>query len=271
MIELIAFIAFAAAEPVVMDNGLVRVEVVPESMSITFAGLSGGANMIDSSCGEGVYVSGIQTSILEESGHDISYPQENAEVLRQGPLNLIICSRTDSESEVTITKEIRVHETLPRVVFKVSVEAALDSSKRLAIRNTVRPSVKTTMRVLRKDTEIKPLAGISSIQPTVVRSSRYWLIQIPPPVRSDGVVLGAFTPEVIHYTPSGTWTRKLELKLDKPECFPHQSTFLCLLDDGTQSYGSCLQGPYSSLHTDNRVILEERWVFKGKGSRWRRQ
>ncbi len=124
----------------------------------------------------------------------------------------------------------------------------------------------STFRVPRDGgVEMRSLAGTGTLRPYVVQSVRYWLMPVPPTGRATEVLLGAFTPAVQTEREAGLWTRRVMLMPRSAERVPQQSTFLCLLDTPTHSYGAALQSPWQKVAPGEPLVFTEEWTFDRRG------
>jgi len=270
----VAAIAMMGADPVYsLDNGVIRVEVDPRVFAIRFVGFRDAANFVaplpvDAAALEGsgwVDAGGLQTDLIPYTGKDAATRRGPAEVVEYRSDYIAMMGPVSEALGVRVKKEIQLQERTPRARFRVTVQRAGAEPGRYAIRNTVRLNTDCTLRTERTDGEIKALAGVESIFPSVVKSRRYWLIPIPPTSETHSAILGAMAPRVITVNDSGTWTRKLLSPPTDPSAVPSGSTLLCLLDDATKSYAVALQGAALELAPGAIATLEEEWDFEKRG------
>ncbi len=296
MMAFIIMACMAAADPIVLDNGALRVEVDPQTFSIRFVGVPSEANFV-----EPLYVphkDHVGTGWVDPGGitADIEPAVERDAALRRGPAEVI--ERTDhgivllgpvSESlGIRLKKAIEIHPAHPTARYTVTV-LSIGPSRRLAIRNTVRVPLGTTLRVARADGIMQPLESLpdrsTNVQtktysgvglrddlggeaPTgtvVTETPEYWLVAIPPAVRQQQEVWGAHVPKIVHENRYGVWERRIADWPADGHNVPHAATFLCLLDEVSASYGAVLQGATAEVTPAHPVTFTETWTFRKGG------
>jgi hypothetical protein len=161
-----------------------------------------------------------------------------------------------------LKKEIRLEGRKGRAIYKVAALSAATESRAFSMRHTVRVPAHIQLRIPRESGEIRVLSGEEPPQPQVVKSARFWLIPIPPTAHTANTVLGAFVPEVQLDGRDGVWKRRItNMPPDKADV-PRESTFLCLLDDDTRSYGAALQTARREVNLASPLVFTEEWIFE---------
>ena len=270
---ILSLLLCALSAPIVLDNGAVRVEVEPRVFSVRFVGVPGRRNFLDplpltdEALAGSAWLDpgGLHTDVIPYPGPDAALRRGPAEVIEQSGSSVVMLGPVSEALKVRLSKEVRLVGREPLVLFTVSLVAASGEPARYAIRNTARVPLKTTLRVRRADGSISALAGAASIFPCVVKSNRYWLIPVPPTARTKQAILGAFVPEVTHQNDSGLWVRRIVPPPSSPDDVPDGSTFMCVLDDATRSYGAALQGPTTDVTPGSRLTFTEEWTLRRRG------
>ncbi len=267
---LILVSACAVAEPVVLDNGAIRVEVLPELFSVVFVGFPGGHNFVEPVHLESSIVKGtewadpggIVTDLIPYPGRDVAIRRGPAKIVEREEQRLVMEGPVSNALGVRLRKEIRLVDDVAQAFYKVYAIFEKDASKPWALRNTVRVPRQSTLRIHKKEAEIRLLSGTESLAPAVVKSMRYWQIPIPPTSTLGTTILGAFAPKMEQVMEEGVWTRYIALMPEDAKTTPHEVTFLCLLDDVTQSYGSALQGEEQKMKAGETLLFCEEWHLR---------
>lgn len=271
---LIAVGALLCADPVyALDNGAIRVEVEPRLFAIRFVGFKDKPNFVspldvEQTAADGkdwADPGGLQTDVIPYTTKDAATRRGPAEVLEYRSDYIAMLGPPSEVSGVRMKKEIQLEGDAPKVHFRVIAQRVGAEPAKVALRNTVRLAAKNTVRLERTDGVVRVLAGADSIFPAVVKSRRYWLIPVPPTTDAKGLILGAPATRMSVANDSGTWTRTLVDPPKEMTQVPYESTFLCLLDSATSSYGAALQGKLVELKTGDLTTIEEEWTFEKRG------
>ncbi|GMV90245.1 MAG: hypothetical protein AMXMBFR82_00230 [Candidatus Hydrogenedentota bacterium] len=263
----------SATDPIVLDNGAIRVEIDPAVFSVRFLGVPGGENFlaslpVDDAARESedwIDPGGLQTDILPYTARDAASRRGPAEIVEHREDYIALLGPPSEQTGMRIKKEIQLLGREPKARFRVTTMRVAGEPGDTALRNTVRLRRGTTIRLLREEGDVRILAGADAIAPAVVKSRKYWLIPIPPTSPMDGVILGAFVPTLIVVNDSGSWTRRLVTMPEEAKETPHEATVLCVLDDATGSYGAALQGKLESVANGRVQVLEEEWTVESRG------
>jgi hypothetical protein len=262
----------AETDPITLDNGAIRVVADPELFAVTYVACSGGKNFVeplpvnpqDRAGADWVDPGGLQTDVIPYLARDAAIRRGPAKVIEQRADYVALLGPPSESTGMRIKKEVQLVGREPTARFRVSAMRVSGEATEAAIRNTVRLPRGSTVRLMREDGEIHVLAGADSIAPAVVKSRTFWLIPVPPTAPMDGVILGAFVPRLMVVNESGTWTRRLVNMPGDADDVPNASTFLCVLDDASGTYGAALQG--SAEKTAMEVlVLEEEWTVEQRG------
>ncbi|MFA6240380.1 MAG: hypothetical protein WC655_05605 [Candidatus Hydrogenedentales bacterium] len=265
-----------AAEPaIVLDNGAIRVEFDPEFFVVRFVGVPGGENAVaplpvkSGVIGEREWVDagGLQTDLLPFTGEDPAIRRGPGKVLDVRSDYFAVLGPPSSVSGMQLRKEVQLVGREGKARYRVTALRVGPDAASCTIRNTARLAGTSTVRLDRKEGEVRVLAGDGPLAPFVVRSLKYWLIPIPPTAPAEKVVLGSFVSGCTVENRSGSWVRKMHNKPAKEEDVPKGCTFLCVLDDATKTYGAALQGPTETLETGESMSLEEEWKVERRGKR----
>ncbi|MCC6796198.1 MAG: hypothetical protein IT366_13845 [Candidatus Hydrogenedentes bacterium] len=256
-----------------LENAALRIEVEPRLFAVRFVGFKGKENfvaplpVIEAEAANATWVDagGLQTDVLPFAGKDAAVRRGPAEIVEQRDDYIAMLGPPSEVSGVRLKKEIQLDADAPRAHFRVTAQRVATEPGNCAIRNTIRLPEKNTVRLERTDGDVRVLAGSDVPYTGVVKSRRYWLIPVPPTKDLRGVVLGADATQMIVANDSGTWTRKIvEPPADKTKV-PNASSFLCLLDSRTNSYGAALQGATSEIKNGEFITFEEEWTFEKRG------
>ena len=270
----LAALASICAGPVyTLDNGVIRIEVEARLFAVRFVGFADKPNFVspiavEAAVAEGkewADAGGLQTDLVPYAEKDAAVRRGPAEVLEYRSDYIAMLGPPSELSGIRLKKEIQLDDDAPRAHFRVTAQCVGADPAKVALRNTVRLAAKSTVRLERTDGDVRILAGGDAIAPAVVKSRRYWLIPIPPTRETRGVILGTFGPRMIVANDAGTWTRIL---IDPPKVkseVPNESTFLCVLDSPTDSYGAALQGKLTELKPGEFMTIEEVWEFTKRG------
>lgn len=268
------YMALCLGQPdlIVLDNGYVRVEIDPSLFVVRYVGPPGGPNFVTPLFVDKALRS--EKKWVDAGGlySDLLHDDHREAALRGGPATVI--ERRDdyvallgpvTAAGVRLKKEIRLARTGARAWYKVTALAVSETPSQVAIRNTVRVPLGTTLRTVAEDDTlgaIAGLAGLAALEPVLAAPKPFWRISVPPKAPLDGVVLGAMITEIAHDVPWGTWFRRVAGPLDEEGDFLQDASFLCLLDDGAQRFCSVLQGPLQRLAPSSPVVFEEEWRFE---------
>ncbi|MBX7254952.1 MAG: hypothetical protein K1Y02_01230 [Candidatus Hydrogenedentes bacterium] len=275
LLFLVAAVSGTGAEPdlIVLDNGAIRVEFDPGVFAVRFVGVPGGENAIaplpipkeSEREHDWVDAGGLQTDLLPFTGLDPAIRRGPGKVLEVRSDYFAVLGPVSSVSGMQVKKEVQLVGREGKARFRVTAFRAGPEPGPCAIRNTARLQAGSSVRLERKEGEVRMLSGGAQLVPFVVRSLKYWLIPVPPTARAEKVVLGAFASGCATENKSGFWTRKLSDKPSKPEGVSNGCTFLCLLDDATKTYGVALQSETKTLATGASMSLEEEWKVERRG------
>lgn len=264
-ISAVMVIALAlGAGPLVLDNGAVRVEIAPETQCVRFAGFASGQNFV-----EPVLVAedrettpgGLQAHVIGPGSCPVGpanvVERDDRHVLLRGP---------KADNGLFAEQEITLLEKEDQVRFKVRLKAEKPVLGPFAWRVIMRARPDSTFRVRREGgVKMRAIAGARELRPYVVPSVRYWLMPVPPTERAKDILLGAFTPVMQTERESGFWTRRIMLMPDSAGLVPQESTFLCLLDSASHSYGAALQSPWQNVSPTEPLVYTEEWTFERRG------
>lgn len=263
----------APAETIALENAQLRIEIDPHLFAIRNVGFPGEPGFMDSlavsqEVREGVGwadAGGLHTDLLPYAAKDAAIRRGPAQVLELREDYVAMLGPPSEKTGIRLKKEVQLVGREARARFRVTAIRVAGETKAVALRNTVRIPVRSTLRIPKEGVSVEALAGLKTIAPAVVKSRKYWIIPIPPTAELNGVILGAFTGEVVLLNQSGSWTRRLVSMPPAPDATPNACSFLCLLDDETRTYGAALQGETRELKTDELLVLEEEWVFERRG------
>jgi hypothetical protein len=271
---LLAVLSMTLADAVVLDNGAIRIEVEPQVFAVRFVGFPGGSNFLDP-----LYVSpddrngsawldpgGLVSDVVPIEGHDPALRRGPGEVLEKRTDYLALLGPASSQNGLRIKKEFALDASSAKARYTVSVTVTGPKAASCAVRNTARLANASTLRVEKSDGTIRVLAGADSVLPAVVNSNQYWIIPVPPTAPMKNVVLGAFVSKIVHVNKQGTWTRRIVNPPSDTKAVPSESSFVCLLDSETRSFGAAFQGATTPLEPCCALTFEEEWTLEKRGN-----
>ena len=268
--------ACVLADPMAIENGGIRIEVDPHLFVVCYVGIPGGENFLEAPVPEEdakegseqtwVSTGGIHTDLIPYPGQDPSLRRGPAEVVEHSKDHIVLLGPFSRESKIRFKKEIRIYPGQAKASFTVTAITTQPTSRRMAIRNTVRVPRESEVWVYKMDGNMRLLAGAESALGSVNESNLYWVLPVPPKTKMEGVVLGAFVPRIVHHNSSGAWTRRIIDAPGQEWNVPYGCTFICLMDDKTETYASALQGEAGGLCMDDSLVLREVWTIE-KGIR----
>jgi len=264
--------AMISADPVVLENGVLRIEIDPEVFSLRYIGFSGGRNFVEpipfddmKSVKAWLDPGGLTTDVLPVAARDASIRRGPAEVLKQDALCLVMLGPVSAETQLQLKKEIRLDPENAAVWYNVSALTPSPEKRSCFVRNMGRIPQGSTLRVKKQDVNIRTLQGKTSLAPVVVKSMQFWLIPVPPTHRTENALLGAFVDTVEIQNREGLWRRRIHHMPPDPDHADQESTFVCVLDDKTRSYGVALQSGRQELSAQSPVLFSEEWTFERLG------
>lgn len=274
LVCVLALVGVSADTAIVLDNGAIRVEFDPEVFAVRYVGLPGGNNAIEPlPIASGVQqrdwvdAGGIQTDLLPFTGKDAAVRRGPGKVLEVRADYFAALGPPSPVSGMQVKKEVQLAGKEGRARFRVTALRVGPGEGPCAIRNTARLPLETSVRIDRKEGEIRRLSGEGGLGPFVVRSLKYWIIPVPPTAPAEKVVLGAFASGCAVESKTALWTRTLPDKPAGAGDVSNGCTFLCVLDDETKTYGVALQSATATLATGTSISLEEEWRVDRRGRR----
>lgn len=241
--------AVFAAEPLSLDNGHIRIEVVPELFAVTYLGVPGGENCLEVLTvsddlvqgTEWVDVGGLQTDLVGLE-RDAALRRGPATVTERSEEHLVLEGPVSEATGLRVRKAIHLYPGQAKARYEVVVSGGKEGGREVAVRNVARLQPPATLRVDRLNDSIQILTGGDALAPYVVNSRKYWLIPVPPTSDTRNVIVGAYVSTVVLENRTGLWERRIVSMPPSARRVPQECTFLCLLDDRTRSYGQVLQG-----------------------------
>lgn len=274
MISVVMMLATLGADkPIILDNGLIRVEAEPRLFGFRFIGFPGGQNFV-----EPLHVSdlelagkswldpgGLVTDILPAPERDAAVRRGPAEVLAQDAYTLIMLSPVSPTSNIQVKKELQLTRDKAEARYRVSVMTPSSKKWPYYVRNTVRIPMRSTLRLEKGDDILRPLSGTKLLAPWVVKSMEYWSVPIPPTQHAKQVVLGGFLDMMRLEGRDGVWERRIVGMPPSGRDVESGSTFVCVLDDETRGYGAAFQGAKEDLDPGSPMVFTEEWIFERRG------
>jgi hypothetical protein len=267
------WLAACAANPIVLENGAVRVEVDPDLFSIQFIGLPGGRNFfepvhisdVDHAGKDWLDPGGLVTDLVPLEQRDAAIRRGPAEVVARDDHSVVLLGPESPALHIRLKKELKLLGSEAKLRYIVTALGTSAETQKFALRNTARVPIPATLRVRRADATIRALSGAKAPGPAVVRSNVFWLIPVPPTQRFDKLVLGAESLEVGVQNNDGVLTRRIVSPNIDPKTAPYEATFVCILDDVTRSYGAALQSSVAEIDATTVLTLAEEWTIEKRG------
>lgn len=258
----------AAADPLVLTNGLVEVSISPEVFTVVGMRATGGKEWLTTRTAETgtedawVDPGGITTDVLPFV-EDAPVRRGPALVTDQSALSLTMEGPMSDKLGLWLRKEVRLAPDSPEVSFTVTALSVKEEPQPVALRNTARLGPpRLSLRIMKSLGSVHPLSGQEKPGVTVVNSMKYWMIPIPPTGKVKQMVLGGFFPEFTLRRGREEWTRRLVSMPADAKQVEQECNFLCVLDTDTASYGVAFQGETGKLSKDAPVSLVETWVVR---------
>ena len=257
------------AESIVLDNGVMRIEVDPAVFSVRFVGFPGGANFVEpqylpeaeQSGKAWLDPGGLTTDLVPLEEQDAALRRGPAEVLSQEPTRVELLGAESAALGLRLKKEIRLDAREARAYYIVTALSSRAEGPTIGIRNTARLPLRSTVRVPRKDTTFAPLQASPKAPWALVKSLEYWLVPIPPTARVEQLVLGGMSPALEVQNDAGLWARRMTLPPTDAAQVLNGTSAIVVLDDATRSYGASLQGARAVVGGATPLQLTEEWTL----------
>ncbi|HPO15273.1 MAG TPA: hypothetical protein PLI09_17655 [Candidatus Hydrogenedentes bacterium] len=267
---LLVLIGCLAADPVVVENAFVRVEVVPDLFLIRYIGVLDKHNWLapldlpqsEGENGENGDFGGFVCELVSPKGPELAFPKEPAEIVTKNPLRVVLLGPESKKFPVRLKLDVQVPMAEGNIIVTVTAVASGDVPGKFALRNTACIAQGTTVRINTSDGEFRPLAGTASVFPIVNKSFCYWLIPIPSPGIQQHVVLGAHVPQVSFHKTPYAWTRYCGGKLEEKGTYLEGSNLICTLDGEKREYQVTFQSPLAEIQPDSPLVLKEEWSLE---------
>ena len=272
---LIALLAGAEGDPVVLSNEVVRVEIDPLLFCVRYVGFSGGLNFLDSlyvpdklrKGAEWVDPGGLTTELVPDPGHDPAVRRGPAEVIERTPLSATLLGPVSDALHVRLKKTVEIDPHRPIARYTVAILATRPGPIKLGVCSTARVPQGTLLRVDRPDGAIRVLSGAGEVSSVAKEIADSWQLSVPPALALDRVVVGGFVTRIEQENRDGVWMRRIVTMPASPAEVPHEATFLCVLDNGTASYGAALQGSPAKVTPAGPLVFVEEWTLVPKAAR----
>lgn len=271
---LVAFSAPATAQEIItLENGPLRIEIDPAVFNIRFLGFPGGKNFVEPHFVEDrdrkgtgwLDPGGVTTDLIPLEEEDAALRRGQAEVIESSDRHVVLLGAESPDLGIRIKKEIRLDDASPKAYFIVTALSNRAAGPALAVRNNARIPVRSTVRVPKRAGKFSWLQDEAKAPWAIVNSKDYYLVPVPPTSPVKGLVLGGFAAEAQVENASGTWSRRLTLPPTDPARVWNGVTAMCVLDDGSHSYGLSLQGAQAPLTAATPLQLTEEWTFERRG------
>ncbi len=268
-------LAFALAIPmllaqtVVLDNGVIRVEVEPRLFHLCFVGFSGGVNFLDPMVLDRETIEGKGWADPGGLITDVWPAKERDPALRRGPatiesqtrLALVLLGPVSETLGVRMKKELRLDPAAPKATCTLSLLSNSQTPRQLGLRSMARLPLRSTVR-LPHGVELRPLTGAAWDALPAALQEECWTIPVPPTHRVSKTLLGADSDACTVENRSGAWTRTRRDRAPGGSESDGNPPFLCVLDDDTRSYGAALQCAPRNVSLGEPLVFAEEWTFE---------
>lgn len=259
-----------AADPVVVENSFVRVEVEPDLFLIRYVGVLDkhnwlaplGLNQSQGENGLSSNFGGFGCTLVSPDVPDLAFPSGPAEIVNKNPLRVVLLGPESKKFPVRLKLEIQAPVAAGNIMVTVTAVASGNVPGKFALRNTACIAQGTTVRINTSDGEFLPLAGTTSVVPIANKSFCYWLIPLPSPGLQQQVVLGAHVPQVSFHKTPYAWTRYCGGTLEESRAYMDGSNLICALDGEKREYRVTFQSPLAEVRPDSPLVLKEEWSFE---------
>lgn len=259
----------ASSGPVALDNGKIRIELEPRTFSVQFIGVPGGDNFLEpihltatELDGAGwLEPGGLTTDVLPARREDAVLRRGPAEVVEQRDDYVLLLGPEQPELHWRVKKEVQLARDTPELTYKVTVLSSLKGERDVRIRNMARMAWRGSLKVPAAAGPVGLLRGaFPGFDDLLKESDTTFTIPLLPPADRVRAVLTSPSAEVMHETPSGSWTRRIEIYSALPEeGATNQIRMMALLDDASHSYQSALEGGQSGVNVGAPLVVIEHW------------
>lgn len=259
----------ALSGPVALDNGKIRIELEPRTFSIQFIGTPGGDNFLEpihltatELDGAGwIEPGGLTTDVLPARPEDAVLRRGPAEVVEQRDDYVLLLGPEQPDLHWRVKKEIQLARDTAELTYKVTVLSSLKDERDVRIRNTARMAWIGSLNVPVAPGRLTLVRGSFAGMVDLLNDHETdFKIPLLPPVDRERAVLASPSAEVSHETPSGTWTRRIEIySALAEEGAENQIRMMALLDDASHSYQSALEGAQSGVNVGAPLVVIEHW------------
>ncbi len=259
-----------AADPLVLENGRVRVEVDPALATVVYAGIPGKLNwiglpetsMAPPQDAQKPVFTGFVSELVAQNGQDMGFQPGPVEIVSKTPLHAVLLGPVSAKYPVRLKTEIQLADAGGKVAYSVTAVATGTVPGMLALRNTVRLPQNTTIRINTGDGMFRPLSGTKNIFPVVSKSFGYWLLTVPTAGLYKDLVLGAHVTQVALHNSTNIWTRFPRETFDGARKYLDDSNLICRIDDETREYRVTLQSPLGEIRADAPLAFQEEWSIE---------
>lgn len=259
-----------AADPLLLENGRVRVELDPALATVVYAGIPGKLNWIGppeapmgtSPDDQKPAFTGFVSELVAQNGQDMGFQPGPVEIVSQTPLQTVFLGPVSAKYPVRLKTEIQLADTGGKITYTVTAVATDTVPGVFALRNTVRLPQNTTLRINTGDGMFRPLSGAKTIFPVVSKSFGYWLLTVPTAGLYKNLVLGAHVTQVSLHNSANIWTRFPRETFDGVRKYLDDSNILCRINDETREYRVTLQSPLGEIRADAPLAFQEEWSIE---------
>lgn len=259
----------ALGGPVALDNGKIRIELEPRTFSIQFIGAPGGNNFLEpihltaaELDGAGwIEPGGLTTDVLPARPEDAVLRRGPAEIVERRDDYVLLLGPEQSDLHWRVKKEIQLARDTAELTYKVTVLSSLKDERDVRIRNTARMAWIGSLNVPVAAGRLTLVRGaFAGIADLLDDAETDYKIPLLPPTNRARAVLESPSAEISHETPSGTWTRRIEIySALAEEGAENQVRMMALLDDASHSYQSALEGAQSGVNVGAPLVVIEHW------------
>ncbi len=259
-----------AADPMVLENGRVRLEVDPALATVVYAGIPGKMNWIGlpeapmgtPPDGQKPALAGFVSELVAQNGQDMGFQPGPVEIVSKTPLQAVFLGPVSAKFPVRLKTDIQLAETGGKVTYSLTAVATDTVPGLFALRNTVRLPQNTTIRINTGDGMFRPLSGSKTIFPVVSKSFGYWLLTVPTTGLYKDLVLGAHVTQVSLHNSANIWTRFPRETFDGARTYLDDSNLICRINDETREYRVTLQSPLGEIRAEAPLAFQEEWSIE---------
>lgn len=271
MAVLALLVGFVLTDPIVLDNGKIRIELEAELFAVQFVGIPGGKNFVeplhvDQSGRKGIHwvnPGGAYVELVPPRGLDAAIMRGPAIVIEQRKDYVALLGPVSPTLGVRLRKEVRLEPDAPRAKFTVTVMGMSPNPCDAALRHVVRMPHNMRFMVEKSAGSFRVLSGASDKDSPVESAGEFWALPTPTGKREKSIVLGALADAAVHVNADGLrWHRRLPNKPEAPTDLPEGVSIWCKFGNGTSDYLAAMQGPQQMVTQAAPLVYVEMWSIE---------